>query len=450
MDDNEIKIFDSVIHKINNINPNKIDDILNYVKINFKEKFGFVTLNKFIRKYLKISKPLTQYSYEYWILRGWSNDDVKIKRKFRNHPPGSSVYSKEYWIKKGFSDEESILKVKERRPTNKEYWIKKGFSDEESILKVNEHHKKGFLAIKNKYGENYYDYWINKSHRCKEYWIKKGFSEEDAIKQVSKDQSTFSLDKCIEKYGEEDGRKRWQERQDKWQNTLKLKSEDEIKKINKNKCVNYYTLIKKYGAEIGKEKFIKSCNKRNMLLFYNIDELINHVNTLFEESVFIRNMTVDAFIDKNIIKKYVYNYLNITDERNFLLNNFNFCKEHKIFEHKCKHGFGFLYQMYTTDNKLLKSGNEINFYTLLLENNIDNFEVNGIYPNSKKYYDFYLKDYNIYIELAGNINDEEYRQNMIYKQSTFNSIILISKKEQLQFIKDLKNGNVECYYKRCL
>ena len=48
------------------------------------------------------------------------------------------------------------------------------------------------------------------------YWIKKGYSEEEAKQKVSERQSTFTLEKCIEKYGEEDGIKRYTERQTKW------------------------------------------------------------------------------------------------------------------------------------------------------------------------------------------------------------------------------------------
>lgn len=53
-----------------------------------------------------------------------------------------------------------------------------------------------------------------------EYWIKKGYSKEDAKMRVSERQKTFTLEKCIEKYGEEDGLKRWQERQLKWCKSL--------------------------------------------------------------------------------------------------------------------------------------------------------------------------------------------------------------------------------------
>lgn len=54
-----------------------------------------------------------------------------------------------------------------------------------------------------------------------EYWLDKGFSEEEAKLKLSERQRTFTLDKCISKYGEEAGRKRWQERQEKWHKNYK-------------------------------------------------------------------------------------------------------------------------------------------------------------------------------------------------------------------------------------
>ena len=48
------------------------------------------------------------------------------------------------------------------------------------------------------------------------YWIKKGYSEEDAKQKVSERQLTFTLEKCIAKYGEEEGTKRYIERQKNW------------------------------------------------------------------------------------------------------------------------------------------------------------------------------------------------------------------------------------------
>ena len=53
------------------------------------------------------------------------------------------------------------------------------------------------------------------------YWINKGYSEEDAKKMVSERQKTFSLEKCIEKYGEEKGLEIFKNRQLKWQKNFK-------------------------------------------------------------------------------------------------------------------------------------------------------------------------------------------------------------------------------------
>lgn len=68
-----------------------------------------------------------------------------------------------------------------------------------------------------------------------EYYTSRGYTEEEAIQLRSDRQSTFSLEKCIEKYGEEEGYKKWLARQEKWQTTLKSKSDEEIAEINKKK-----------------------------------------------------------------------------------------------------------------------------------------------------------------------------------------------------------------------
>lgn len=68
-----------------------------------------------------------------------------------------------------------------------------------------------------------------------EYWMGKGLSREDAEDALRKRQTTFSLEICIEKYGEEDGRKRWEERQIKWQDIMTSKPQEEIDRINRLK-----------------------------------------------------------------------------------------------------------------------------------------------------------------------------------------------------------------------
>ena len=67
------------------------------------------------------------------------------------------------------------------------------------------------------------------------YWLKHGYNEEEAKEKLSFRQTTFSLEKCIEKYGVEAGTKRWQERQKKWQDNIKSKPLEELERINRAK-----------------------------------------------------------------------------------------------------------------------------------------------------------------------------------------------------------------------
>lgn len=71
-----------------------------------------------------------------------------------------------------------------------------------------------------------------------DYYTSRGYSLEKAKELVYERQSTFSLEKCIEKHGENEGVKVWEARQEKWQNTLSNKSIEEIREINKKKGNN--------------------------------------------------------------------------------------------------------------------------------------------------------------------------------------------------------------------
>ena len=49
-----------------------------------------------------------------------------------------------------------------------------------------------------------------------DYYVRRGYSEEEAKVLLSNRQRTFTLEKCISKYGEDDGYRVWKDRQDKW------------------------------------------------------------------------------------------------------------------------------------------------------------------------------------------------------------------------------------------
>ena len=52
------------------------------------------------------------------------------------------------------------------------------------------------------------------------YWLHKGYSETEAKEKLIERQKTFTLEKCIAKYGEEEGTKRYNDRQQKWLKSL--------------------------------------------------------------------------------------------------------------------------------------------------------------------------------------------------------------------------------------
>lgn len=84
-----------------------------------------------------------------------------------------------------------------------------------------------------------------------------------------------------------------------------------------------------------------------------------------------------------------------------------------------------------------RSKKEFRFYLLLMKNSIK-FKTNKEYPDSNFYYDFYLPDFDIYVEITGFMNNEEYRNKMYKKQELFNSVLLDNVKEMKEFLKNLK------------
>jgi hypothetical protein len=140
-----------------------------------------------------------------------------------------SAFSVGFWVKRGLSEEESKRKIKEMKPNLMEYWLSRGFSTEESKLNTELHLMNTERAFIIKYGEEngvklFRDMKTTQgklySKRSIEYWLNKGFSVEESKNKVSESQNTFSLVKCVEKYGEEEGKKMFTERQNKWQESL--------------------------------------------------------------------------------------------------------------------------------------------------------------------------------------------------------------------------------------
>ena len=213
----------------------------------------------------------------YYIVRGWSDGEARkrvseiqsknsnkmhIKRREypENYKPILSPYTTEFWIKKGYTIEEANLKIKESRSTSKEHWIKKGYSEEEATQRIRILQKKNSdkLQVKRNESPEQYDNILQPQLK---YWTKRGYSEQDAIHKVKERQTTFTLEKCIEKYGKDKGTNVYNDRQEKWLKKLHANFE----KYGDGRSIQskWANDIKEHLALIGfdiplKEKWIRS------------------------------------------------------------------------------------------------------------------------------------------------------------------------------------------------
>ncbi len=113
----------------------------------------------------------------------------------------------------------------------KEYWLNRGYSMEETVDKISKMQSKNANKYVAKRSTNPEKYNSNYPNQLK-YWLKHGYSRVEAKEKVKEVQSTFSLKKCVIKYGEVEGIKRFNARNKKWLDTLNNKSPEEKQRIN--------------------------------------------------------------------------------------------------------------------------------------------------------------------------------------------------------------------------
>ena len=185
---------------------------------------------------------------EYWELKGLSTTEAreevfKIQSHNSKQVKNRFVVSKDRLKNRGYSDSE-ISEICQA-PSQKEFWISKGLSNKEA---------KDRLSDNQSYAASFVDFDSRLLPSNKEYWMKKGLSKEESMVKVSEHQSTFSLDKCIEKHGEKEGRKRFTERQVKWQKSL---TENGNMKMGYSKISQdlFFDILKFYEKGLGNVYF---------------------------------------------------------------------------------------------------------------------------------------------------------------------------------------------------
>lgn len=229
-------------------------ELKSWFKLNKNSMFKITFFYKPLYKELFGELPKSKILPKFWEMRGYTGLQAKKKAKEINKimcqisTQEMSTLSKEqrkkrydsnsrdYFKKKHGENSEEMYKSFNEVRTNKslknkiEYWLNKGFSEQEAKEKVS--------SIQSQRAT---EFWSSEASKDRltdtqvKYWISKGYSEVDAIKKVSEVQRRFSLDICIEKYGLDEGTKIWEQRQIKWQETLKSKPQEEIDRINQLK-----------------------------------------------------------------------------------------------------------------------------------------------------------------------------------------------------------------------
>lgn len=138
----------------------------------------------------------------------------------------------------------------------------------------------------------------HKNINCVEYWTHKGYSEKEAdkiLKEAFSKRPNFSKQFCIEKYGKKTGIDIWRARQEKWQQTLKSKSAEEIAKINKSKAHTLENYIAKYGEEEGRQKYnncyyppthLNNVSKISLRFFIKVYRILRKLNLVSREDVY--------------------------------------------------------------------------------------------------------------------------------------------------------------------
>jgi hypothetical protein len=164
-------------------------------------------------------KKIASSTLEYWVVvKGYTIDEARkylsdkhnrssknaneTKKKLLQENPDRKYlggYGKKKWELMGYSSEEAQRKYEEVK-SNREPKLK------ESLSKVN---------------------WDGKRKGQIQYWIKKGFSQDEAKIKVKESQTTFTLDKCIKKYGKEKGTLVYNDRQEHWKKSLQENFERE-------------------------------------------------------------------------------------------------------------------------------------------------------------------------------------------------------------------------------
>lgn len=282
------KIEDCLTNMVCNLEANLYEKLLNELLPISKINNNQVKIKKYVIKKLNIPS-MGRMTKNYWLSRGWTEAESIFKSSQENiksvsKAPRLSPFSIEFWEEKlnqktgvNYTRDEAIFERNKRRPINAEYWMEKGYSEDESIsLALSTKHENNIKGAKNISSQDK-EILKSNSNRCVEYWLLRGYSVDEATKMISSIQSTFSLKKCVEKYGTEEGTQRWSDRQEKWLESMNNKTQEEKNRINKLKVAKGFSvssfenelfdIFKSYDIDVSGQYMIRDTERKKRCVF---------------------------------------------------------------------------------------------------------------------------------------------------------------------------------------
>jgi hypothetical protein len=189
-------------------------------------------------KEIKLNRksPVSILNLEYWVNKGLSVEDSKKKisniqkerqKNGRKNNPDAyykpiSPFTDNFWIAKGITNSSEIQrKIRSQRKLNIEYWLDKGYNNDESGELVSSYQKENCKKKVEKWKDKTDTFDYKKLHNTNiEYYLNKGYSLSESDRLLKDRQTTFTLKKCIIKYGEIIGTEKYNDRQYRWQNSM--------------------------------------------------------------------------------------------------------------------------------------------------------------------------------------------------------------------------------------
>lgn len=306
---------------------------------------------------------------------------------------------------------------------------------------------------------------------CIEYYTSRGMSPAEASIALKLRQTTFSIQTCIDRHGQDLGHAVWLDRQQKWQSTLNQLPQEEIDRISSMKNVyGVANTLKRVNGDYARffldleKKRAENPSIKNLIVPYS-DEYADQ-DQLFSawiEYAKLRNVFGVEFLDHSKLVDHIRANQFILEDVVHLHDIDRIPAFVFIFHGTCKDDFiknihgdakiierisGYNYLghrfnvIYKGKQLLLRSRKELFFYSLLTKYDID-FKVDGRYTNSKFRYDFFLPEFSAYIEICGLMSVESYKTKVYFKRDTFGAILLETEEDMRNYVESLvRNSSI--------